>query len=40
MFSTLRRDNPSNRSKYINKIGKWFEVEIKADNDKRSVSEK
>lgn len=32
MFSTLRRDNPSNRSKYINKIGKWFDVEIKNGN--------
>lgn len=32
MFSTLRRDNPSNRSKYINKIGKLFDVEVKNDN--------
>lgn len=32
MFSTVRRDNPSNRSKYINKIGKLFVVEVKSDN--------
>lgn len=32
MFSTVRRDNPSNRSKYINKIGKLFDVEVKSDN--------
>lgn len=32
MFSTVRRDNPSNRSKYINKIGKLFDIEVKDAN--------